>query len=145
MAAPQAGVPHLAERLDVLFRTVPRPGTSATWTNEAVAEALTERGVSVTAPYLSQMRTGRRFNPSAQLLAGIAEFFGVPLTYFFEEHERIADQLDSLARVRDAQWSALLARTHHLSEESQADLVAIMEAVLRVREGGETHGGDRTA
>lgn len=131
----EAGIPHLAERLDALFVRVPRPGTEAPWSNDAVAEELSDRGVSVTAPYLSQLRSGKRTNPSARLLAGIADFFGVPLTYFFDddEHKRVASQLENLAAARDARLSGVLARTHTLSDQSLSELTGIIEAVLRLQ------------
>lgn len=138
----EAGIPHLAERLDALFVKVPRPGTSSPWSNDAVAEALTEAGVSVTAPYLSQLRSGRRNNPSARLLAAISDFFGVPITYFFDtdEHDRISSQLATLAAARDARLSGVLARTHTLSDESKSELAGIIEAVLRLQQQGATDG-----
>lgn len=80
-----SSVPHLAHRLNVLFEHVQRPDSTGPWTNEAVAEALAERGCPVSAPYLSTMRTGKKANPSAWLLANIAAHFRVPIAYFFEE------------------------------------------------------------
>lgn len=131
----EVGIPHLASRLDALFVRIPRPGTEAPWSNDAVAEELTARGINVTAPYLSQLRGGKRTNPSARLLAGIADFFGVPITYFFDddEHARITSQLDNLAAARDARLSGVLARTHTLSDESLSELAGIIEAVLRLQ------------
>ena len=34
--------------------------------------------------HLSHLRANRRDNPSARLLAALAELFGVPISYFFE-------------------------------------------------------------
>ena len=56
----------------------------------------------VTVQHLSSLRTGRRDNPSARLLAAIADVFGVPLSYFFDEQEerQVAKDLETLARLR---------------------------------------------
>ncbi|MEV6561538.1 transcriptional regulator [Nocardia sp. NPDC051756] len=50
-------------------------------TNQMVVAALTEQGISVSLPYLSQLRRSRRTQPSATLVAGLAQFFEVDADY----------------------------------------------------------------
>lgn len=129
------GLPHLAERLDVLFARVPR-SNGHLYTNERAAEDLTEAGVSVTGAYLSALRSGRRNNPSARLLAAIADLFDVPITYFFDdEHARkVQEQLNTLASLRSAGVRGIVARSAGVSEDSIASLRALLEH-LRKMEG----------
>lgn len=82
---------RLAQRLDTLFRTVHPPGKKE-YSNDAVAEAITAAGVKVSGAYLQQLRKGVKDNPSTQLLEALAAFFGVPMTYFFQDEE--AAQVD---------------------------------------------------
>jgi transcriptional regulator with XRE-family HTH domain len=82
---------RLAQRLDRLFRTVHPPGEKE-YSNDAVAEALTAAGVRVSGAYLQQLRKGVKDNPSTRILQGLADFFGVPMTYFFQDEE--AAQID---------------------------------------------------
>lgn len=128
------GLPHLADRLNDLFAKVPRPDGKAPYSNEAVAEALTRQGVSVTGVYISQMRTGRKANPSARLLHGLAKHFGVPVTYFFDddEAESIRSQLDALANVRDARIEGIMTRTQGVSEANLANITAIIESIRKL-------------
>lgn len=128
------GLPHLADRLNDLFAKVPRPDGKAPYSNEAVAEALTQQGVSVTGVYLSQMRTGRKANPSARLLHGLAKHFGVPVTYFFDddEAESVRAQLDALAGVRDARIEGIMTRTQGVSEANLANITAIIESIRKL-------------
>ncbi len=88
------GIPGLADKLNYLFATVPRAvNTSQLHTNETAAMALEKYGIGVTKTHLSHLRAGRRDNPSAKLLAGLARLFGVPIAYFFdEEREREVNQ-----------------------------------------------------
>jgi transcriptional regulator with XRE-family HTH domain len=52
------------------------------------AEDLSAAGYTVTSGYLRQLRSGKRRNPTARLLAGIAKLFEVPITYFFDDAGR---------------------------------------------------------
>jgi transcriptional regulator with XRE-family HTH domain len=128
------GVPHLAERLNDLFARVPRPGTTQPYSNEAAGAELSAAGVSVTGVYLSMLRSGRANNPSARLLAAIASFFGVPISYFFDEDEAasIRDQLDTLAGLRDARIQGIMTRTQGMSEAGIASLAGIVDHIRRI-------------
>lgn len=137
MAAEDAGgLPHLADRLNVLFARVPRPGTSQPYSNDRAAEDLSSAGISVTGAYLSQLRSGKKNNPSARLLAGIAELFGVPITYFLndEQAEKIEKQLNTLVALRSAGVRGIVARSAGVSDAGIASLAAILEQ-LRMMEG----------
>ena len=76
-------MPGLADRLNELFRTVRRPGTTELWNNETAAWQISRSGPPVSAAYLSQLRTGKRLNPSARHLAALAEIFQVDMESFF--------------------------------------------------------------
>ena len=130
------GLPHLADRLNELFARVPRPGTVQPYSNDRAAEELSSAGVSVTGAYLGQLRSGKKSNPSARLVAGIAELFDVPVTYFFDEAQaqRITDQLDGLVAIRSANVRGIVARSVGVSDAGLASLAAILEQ-LRLMEG----------
>jgi transcriptional regulator with XRE-family HTH domain len=128
------GLPHLADRLNVLFARVPRRNSHQTYSNERAAEELTDAGVSVTGAYLSALRSGRRNNPSARLLAAIAELFEVPITYFFDDEQarKIESQLNTLGALRSAGVRGIVARSAGVSEEGLANLAAILEQLRKV-------------
>ena len=90
--------------MSFLVETVPPPPPAQSWTNELIAADVRRRGVEVTTNHISHLRAGRRGNPSARLLGAIAETFGVPVDYFFnqERADRIQEQLSSLSVLRDA-------------------------------------------
>jgi transcriptional regulator with XRE-family HTH domain len=92
------GVPGLAKKLEQLFAVVPKE-SGGRHTNESAAQALTEAGVKVSAVHISHLRSGRRNNPSARLLAAIATLFGVEVGYFFDSAVEEKTNAD-LARLR---------------------------------------------
>lgn len=142
----EAGIPHLAGRLNTLFARVPRRGGGQLYSNERAAEELSAAGIPVTGAYLWQLRAGRRTNPSARLLNGIAELFGVPITYFFDEGEaaRVEAQLEALAALRSSGVQGIVARAAGVSDAGLANLSAILEHIRKMEgldeEGDRTHG-----
>jgi transcriptional regulator with XRE-family HTH domain len=73
----------VAARLNRLFDTIRPPGRGPL-RNYEVLKALRVRGIEMSAPYLSQLRAGRRSHPSLDMLRPLADFFGVSVAYFTE-------------------------------------------------------------
>ena len=139
-----AHVRTLAEKLDHLFRTV-HPRDRGEYSFEEVAEAIRQRGgPTISATYLWQLRKGLRDNPTKKHLEALSEFFGVPVSDFFDDEAaaRIDAQLDLLAALRDAQVQHIALRAAGLSPES---MHAIAETIERMRqlEGLPEATGDR--
>jgi transcriptional regulator with XRE-family HTH domain len=134
-------VPHpdrlLARRLDHLFRTIhpaARKGFTPAEVAVAINEAAGERVTSGT--YLWQLRTGRRDNPTYKVMAGLADFFGVSPTYFFDDSsvERGALPPEVVAALQDDSVRDIALRAAGLSEDS---LRVIAETVSLARERDE--------
>lgn len=121
--------PPLAARLDALFRTARPRGKK--WTNAEVAAELkaVSPDLKVGAVYLSQLRTGKRTNPSQELLAALARFFGVSVGYFFDEKiaESVLTELASIEAMRQAGVRAVAMRAAGLPEESLQAITAILD------------------
>ncbi len=93
-----------AERLNRLFASV-YPPDSEPYTSEDMVRALELRGTRISAPYLSQLRTGQRRRPSQQKMEAIADFFGVHPDYFTNRDESyrraVEADLDGLELARN--------------------------------------------
>jgi transcriptional regulator with XRE-family HTH domain len=126
----------LARRLDHLFRTA-HPADRKAWTPADVAAAINkaadERVTSGT--YLWQLRTGRRDNPTYKVIIGLAEFFGVSPTYFFEDAavERGAIPPEVAAALKDDAVRDIALRAAGLSEHS-LDVIRQTVALARDRD-----------
>lgn len=70
-------------RLATLFETARTP-SGEQWTNTGLAIACTSDGVPVVQSYISQLRHGKRDNPSAALVQAIAKAVGISPMYFFD-------------------------------------------------------------
>ena len=129
------GRPTLARNLDRLFDTIRPHGPSGRrYTNEEVATAIKKANpeIRVGGAYLSALRKGTKRNPSTELLAALARFFGVPTSYFLDEET--AAQTDAeieLAKVAHNLGVRQLAlRALELSPEGLAAVTQIVEHVL---------------
>ena len=128
------GIPGLAEKLDHLFMTVINPRRQRLYSNDAVAAALSEMGISVTGTHISHLRTGRRDNPSARLLVGLAELFGVPLGYFFEAgiEEQINQELATIEALRDCDIKSVMLRAQGISPQGMEHLKALLDRIREI-------------
>ena len=134
------GMPRLASQLNHLFATVPRPDAGELWTNDEAAAAMSQAGVAVSAAYLSQLRTGKRDNPSARHLAAIARLFEIPMEYFFDPDvaAKIDTDLKLLVAVRDRGVQSIALRAHGLSTAGLSGVADMIEVIRRLEQGPES-------
>ncbi|MDE8649549.1 MULTISPECIES: hypothetical protein [Rhodococcus] len=104
-------------------------------TNTMVAQALTDQGCPISAPYLPQLRNGVRRRPAPRYIERIAEYFAVPLSYFYDlPYERSDDSGENRDRERmaisaidDDGVRRFLLRAHGLSPEAMDLLLQFAE------------------
>jgi transcriptional regulator with XRE-family HTH domain len=98
-----------------------------------VIAALKAEGITMSAPYLSQLRSGNRTNPSAATMAALANFFRIKPAYFTDDEYfgKLDQELTLLAEMRDDGVRRIAARTVGLSPEAKEDLVARAEELRR--------------
>jgi transcriptional regulator with XRE-family HTH domain len=131
--SPGARRRSLADKLDHLFRTI-HPASHGEYSFEEVAGAIRARGgPTISATYVWQLRRGVRDNPTKKHLEALAQFFGVPPAYFFDDEAaaRIDAELALLVALRDGSVRRIALRAAGLSAES---LGTITEMVERVRQ-----------
>ncbi|MBW1595504.1 helix-turn-helix domain-containing protein [Streptomyces sp. JJ38] len=142
MAGGETEATSLAEKIDALFRVVCRPNREQ-YSHEEVARACREAtGESFSATYLWQLRTGRRDNPTKRHLEALAQFFQVPVGYFFDDAQgaEIARELEFLGALRDAGVRSVALRVVGLSPEG-VDTISDMINVIARRERGDAPSG----
>src|SRR5579875_958968 len=121
-----------AARLNRLFDTVYPPGRGPHTSAEVIA-ALKAEGITMSAPYLSQLRSGNRTNPSAATMAALANFFRIKPAYFTDDeyYEKLDKELTWLATMRDENIRRIALRASGLSPEAQQDIVQRVEELRR--------------
>ena len=139
----------LAQRLDHLFDAVRRPDGQE-YTNEQVANAVTAKGVAISQSYIWQLRKQKKDNPTLKHLQALADFFGVPPAYFFDDAVagQINEQIEALraeqARLSEAAGgndARLMAmRAGELSADRRRQVMELLDVVYRLEkaERGDT-------
>ena len=114
-----------AVRLNRLFEVVYPPGRGPHSSAEVIA-ALKAEGITMSAPYLSQLRSGNRTNPSAATMAALANFFRIKPAFFTDDdyYAKLDAELEWLDNLRDASVRRIATQAFGLSPESQEDILA---------------------
>jgi transcriptional regulator with XRE-family HTH domain len=121
-----------AARLNRLFDTVYPPGRGPHRSIEVVAALRTE-GIGISAPYLSQLRSGKRTNPSTATITALANFFGIDPQYFTSDdyYEKVNEELTWLVASRDEYARHVAMRTRGLSAEAQDEIIRRVDELRR--------------
>src|ERR1700691_2231628 len=111
-------------RVNRLFDTVYPPGRGPHTSAEVIA-ALKAKGITMPAPYLSQLRSGNRTNPSSATMAALANFFRIRPAYFTDDeyYEKLDKELSWLLIMRDEGVRRIAVLASGLSAEAQQDVV----------------------
>jgi transcriptional regulator with XRE-family HTH domain len=130
---PRKAASTLAEKIDMLFQVVRRPGYEQ-FSHEEVARACREwSNESFSATYLWQLRHGKRDNPTKRHLEALAHFFHVPVAYFFDDDQgsAIAKELALLGALRDAEVRSMALRAVALSPEGIGTISDMIDVIAR--------------
>jgi transcriptional regulator with XRE-family HTH domain len=121
-----------AARLNRLFDTVYPPGRGPHTSAEVIA-ALKSEGITMSAPYLSQLRSGNRTNPSSATMAALANFFRIKPAYFTDDdyYEKLDKELSWLCTMRDEGVRRIAVRSFGLSPQAQQNLVDRVDELRR--------------
>lgn len=124
-----------AERLNRLFDTV-YPPHRGPHTSAELISALKTQGARISAPYLSQLRSGARTNPSRDTIERIAAFFRVSPAYFTDDwyFEIVDNELAVLAAMRDQAVRRIANRVVGLSATAIDELAARVEELRRAED-----------
>lgn len=139
----------VAAKLDYLFQRV-HPGKSPA---DIAALVRQVGGPEISGSYVWMLRTGRRTNPSMQVIAGLAAACDVPVAYFFDSDaaEQVEARLELLQSMANAGVRQVAGRAADLSPESLRALTGVIEHFRQLEglpdaETGEGEGeGDAAA
>lgn len=127
---------ELSIKLNKLFDTMRKP-SQPPLSNAAAAEAISEKtGVSISAAYLWQLRTGMKTNPTVTHLRAIAQFFGVAPSYLIDPgiDPDIDAQLNLLQAMRDAGVRDLAMRASGLTPQALNNLAAMVDLARQLEQ-----------
>lgn len=120
-------VDGFAAQLNRLFETIYPPGRGP-FTSQELIQWVHAGGMQLSAPYLSQLRTGDRQRPSQYTIDLIAEFFGIRGEYFTDPEGKYGQRLDAelgwLALARNPDVRRLTTMLTDLDTDTRERLMA---------------------
>jgi transcriptional regulator with XRE-family HTH domain len=90
---------------------------------------------AVTGAYIWKLRTGKAENPGYRVLKALSDFFGVPVSYFFEEQvsEEYVQDLKLVAELRKAGVARIALRASNLDEAGKQAILEMIEYVRKAQ------------
>jgi transcriptional regulator with XRE-family HTH domain len=126
-----------AARLNRLFDTVYPPGRGPHTSAEVIA-ALKAEGITMSAPYLSQLRSGNRTNPSSATMAALANFFRIKPAYFTDDeyYEKLDRELSWIATTRDDGVRRIAQAASELPAPARQEIAQRIDELRRTQQLG---------
>ncbi|MBE1494676.1 transcriptional regulator with XRE-family HTH domain [Amycolatopsis lexingtonensis] len=131
-----------AERLAHLIATVHPPDRKPYSYREIATGVADQTGVSMSATHVQQLAVGARKDPKRSHIQALAQFFGVPVTYFFDEEVagQVDQQVEDVVAWRDTEARNLAQRAMRLSPRDRETVTALLDQLSsyddnRSREG----------
>ncbi|SEP53224.1 helix-turn-helix domain-containing protein [Amycolatopsis saalfeldensis] len=126
---PEDGERSFAERLGNLIATV-HPPDRKPYSYREIAKGVADlTGVSMSATHVQQLAVGARRDPKRSHIQALARFFGVPVTYFFDEDvaERVDGQVAEVVAWRDTEARDLAQRAMRLSPRDRETVTTLVD------------------
>ena len=131
-----------AERLAHLIATV-HPPDRKPYSYREIAHGVAEQtGVTMSATHVQQLAVGARKDPKRSHIQALAQFFGVPVTYFFDDDVagQVDQQVEDVVAWRDSEARNLAQRAMQLSPRDRDTVTALLDQLAgyddtRRREG----------
>ncbi|RSD07408.1 XRE family transcriptional regulator [Amycolatopsis eburnea] len=131
-----------AERLAHLIATVHPPDRKPYSYREIATGVADQTGVSMSATHVQQLAVGARKDPKRSHIQALAQFFGVPVTYFFDDEVagQVDQQVEDVVAWRDTEARNLAQRAMRLSPRDRETVTALLDQLssyddTRRREG----------
>lgn len=133
-----------AERLAHLIATVHPPDRKPYSYREIAQGVLDRTGVSMSATHVQQLAVGARRDPKRSHIQALAQFFGVPVTYFFDDAVAgaVDRQVEDVVAWRDTEARKLAQRAMELSPRDRATVSALLDQ-LGSYDAGRSREGRR--
>jgi transcriptional regulator with XRE-family HTH domain len=133
------GRPSFADRLTSLIEAGKTSGEHPHSYREMSSAIERAGGPAMSPAYIQQLATGKRINPKIHYVEALANLFGVPVNYFFDESGQ--------ERATGGQEAQLMAmRAAELSPEGRRQVMDLLALVERYEqsERDKQRGGGRT-
>ena len=130
MTGPGQDRPPFAGKLAYLIETV-HPPDRGPYSYREIAAGIADHPGAMTAAHIHQLVGGKQPHPRIHHVEALASFFGVPVTYFFDEDAaaRISDQITQLSAWRDTEARHIAERVAGLSPRDRNTITNLIESL----------------
>jgi len=119
----------LARKIDLLFKNFKKPDGQE-FTYQEVEEGTNK---AVTGAYVWKLRTGKAENPGYRVLKALSDFFGVSVSYFFDEQEPSEEYVQKLRLAAELHKAGVAHIALRASDLDEAGRRAVLEMIEYVR------------
>jgi transcriptional regulator with XRE-family HTH domain len=121
---------NITERVDLLFRTVVKPGGKEYSYREVAGLA----GGAVSSTTIWKVRTGKIANPSQKTIQALSTAFGVPVRFFFDQDVTPDDLPQYRSEYRSEKMAEQIAlRASDLDENGKQAILDMINYVRRAQ------------
>jgi len=142
--------PSFGDKLAYLIETV-HPPDRGPYSYREIAAGIAEHPGAMTAAHINQLVKGKQPNPRIHYVEALAFFFGVPVSYFFDDEvtDRVSAQLAALEAERqrralnagreDVRLMAM--RAGELSDERRKQVMDLLDVVYKLEQAERATDG----
>lgn len=135
MTAADQGRRSFADKLSYLIETV-HPPERGSCSYREIAAGIADHPGAMTAAPINQLAIGKQPHPRIHHVEALVSFFGVPVTYFFDDTAaaHIADQIAQIASWRDTEAGRIAERVVELNPRDRNTVTTLIDT-LRAYKG----------
>jgi transcriptional regulator with XRE-family HTH domain len=130
VTGPDQDRPSFAGKLACLIETV-HPPDRGPYSYREIAAGIAGHPGAMTAAAIHQLVSGKQPHPRIHYVEALASFFGVPVTYFFDEDAaaRITDQITQLSAWRDTEARHIAERVVELGPRDRHTVTNLIDTL----------------
>ena len=130
MTGPSRGRQSFAGKLAYLIETV-HPPDRGSYSYREIASAIADHPGAMTAAHINQLAIGKQPHPRIHHVEALASFFGVPVTYFFDDDAaaQIADQIAQVSAWRDTEARHIAERVVQLNPRDRNTVTNLIDTL----------------
>jgi transcriptional regulator with XRE-family HTH domain len=119
-----------ASKLAYLIETVHPPDRDP-YSYREIAAAIADHPGAMTAAHINQLVNGKQPHPRIHYVEALASFFGVPVTYFFDDDAaaRINDQITQISAWRDTEARHIAERVVELNPRDRNTVTNLIDSL----------------
>jgi transcriptional regulator with XRE-family HTH domain len=135
MTAAAQGRRSFADKLSYLIATV-HPPDRGSYSYREIAAGIADHPGAMTAAHINQLALGKQPHPRIHHVEALVSFFGVPVTYFFDDTAaaQIADHIAQITAWRDTEARRIAERVVELNPRDRNTVTTLIDTLRAYQE-----------